>query len=153
MTEISGMHPAAYWAGLNPAMNVVVVVHCPANRKSGRRHTVAEVQETPSGRILKIWVHHAPSTKFDAAGVPPNAASTDLSTRDSFFRDIERRLAQRDRRGSKTSFIPHLLTDVPDADQSWTVACRCGVGRLTGEALRTGLETGTTLRATHITST
>lgn len=135
----------AVWAMLHPTDGILVAVRCP----SSKRCLVAEIQQTPHGRILKLYQRHGlPRAPMVPAGEP-----NDLSrlVNKHGYMELERMRREREAylegigelRQDKIYSASRMRARVYNATEpfpdDWTasVICRCAHGVITGPMLNT----------------
>lgn len=116
---------ASQWAIRNPKGGLLVVVRCPA----AKHCRVAEVQQTPHGRLLKVYIRGLPDIPPDP--LLPRGDLANLNLGLIRGRGKSTRLAD--------STINYNLNDPIPREARWTMACRCVVGTLSADALATKL--------------
>jgi hypothetical protein len=133
----------AVWALKHPTDNIAVAVRC----QSPKRCLVAEVQQTPHGRILKLYQRHGrPRAPIEPTGKPHDLSRLVNKTGYEYLERIRRErqdhlrnigeLQQEKLYGVSRMRFSAYNADGPFPDD-WTatVICRCADGVITGPML------------------
>ena len=119
---------APQWCVEHPGENVVVEIRCP--RKNQRPCLVGEVQQTPHGRVLSIYLRGLPPTgKIEPVGPRDDLSNYPLNLARSVGLPTQHR--RRPIRYNADSF--------PE-DWERTLICRCAQGTITGPQLTAAIE-------------
>lgn len=122
------------WALQHPRDGVMVAVVC--HRPNGKPHIVAEVQETPHGRLLKVYQRAGiPRGAIEPTG-PPNDLSRLINTPGYDYLELERRKrSEKVHDASRRRFRGYDAAEPFPADWMVTVICPCTPGTVSGPML------------------
>jgi len=138
----------AVWAMQHPKDNIVVSVRCPSKTRRARPpHVVAEIQQTPFGRLLKVYQRDGrPRSPMEPTG-EPNDLSRLVNNpgygylerirreRQDHLRDIGQVQQEKLYGAGRMRFrVYNAAGRFPD-DWTASVICRCTAGVITGRML------------------
>jgi len=128
---------AAAWGYQNPKAGIIVGVFCPVKHPP---HCVAEIQVTPHGRLLKVYLRdELPKAPIAAPRAAPSDDVSHLVNNPGYRYLVKERRARPVKRGLRESFRAYNAESFP-ADWERTVICRCTPGTITGVMLTEAIE-------------